>query len=1037
MNRHGWIQRSVSAVVASVVGALVLSVFVLVSCEDLADEEVPATEWYVSLPASDGTASSADWTQADVVKYVVTLTQGGQSVLEQEGKPGARIMLNHLAPGEYDIVVAGYNDVDEVIADGGGTVYLETGKIANVTITLTMRSNDNTYTVSYDANAGSDGVFGDIPAAEKYLYRDEVTVVFPALSRTGYDFDGWNTKADGSGSAYRANGTTLLMVTTHSITLYAQWVPHTYTVAFDAGSSEASGSMAPLACTYDAEQTLPQNAFFRTGYAFVGWAFDATVHGNESQLPPTDYANGAAVKNLTAESGATITLYAKWIARVDTKYTVKHYKQNISDDGYTLFETEYDKVGVALLSTEAEPKSYTGFTPLAFDQKQILSDGSTVVSIYYDRNRYTVTYVASESGVTNIPAQKSYRYESSVKVESAVPVRTGYLFASWQKDTDPTTSFVAGDTVREEITDSILADITMHARWTAITYTIHYSAASTDHVSGAMADTAATYDTGVALRAVGFTRDGYTFAGWSLTEGGAKAHSDGASVLNLSATQGAVVTLYALWTEGTSAYTVEHYHQPATGSTVLAGYELKDSETLGGKTGEATNATANTYTGFTVQSFSQVPIANDGSTVVKIYYNRTPYSVTFDGNGNTGGTTTAQTCYYGVAQALRTNGFVKTGYSFAGWATSATATTSYSDGASYTIGASDVTLYATWAANAYAVTLSAPDATTAGTASVTATYDSAMPALTTLPQRTGYTFAGFYTEANGGGTQYYTAAGESARAWDFAANTTLYAHWTAATNTAYKVEHYQQNTTGDSSTDYTLFATETLYGATGAQTAAAANTYTGFNAPSVTQSTIAADGSTVVKLYYTRKTFTVTYSAGSGITSGVTGIPAAQTYRYGDTVTVASATPVRSGYAFGGWHAGSDTTTVYASGNTVSNAIAENLTLTAVWSAASITITVSNERTTVTATKTNTDTAVTITLQTAGNYTWGIDNASALPGWATVSADTKTLTINKAAWRAAYPNAASGTTVQHQIDAADLSDMTSGKSYHVTLGMTP
>ena len=92
----------------------------------------------------------------------------------------------------------------------------------------------------------------------------------------------------------------------------------------------------------------------------------------QSQLPPTDYANGAAVKNLTAESGATITLYAKWIARVDTKYTVEHYKQNISDDGYTLFETEYDKVGVALLPTEAEPKSYTGFTPLAFDQKQIL-----------------------------------------------------------------------------------------------------------------------------------------------------------------------------------------------------------------------------------------------------------------------------------------------------------------------------------------------------------------------------------------------------------------------------------------------------------------------------------------------------------------------------------------------------------------------------------------------------------------------------------------------------------------------------------------
>lgn len=72
-----------------------------------------------------------------------------------------------------------------------------------------------------------------------------------------------------------------------------------------------------------------------------------------------------------------------------------------------------------------------------------------------------------------------------------------------------------------------------------------------------------------------------------------------------------------------------------------------------------------------------------------------------------------------------------------------------------------VTLYAQWTAKTFTVTLNNQGATTAGTASVTATYDSAMPSAT-MPMRTGYTFNGYY-DATSGGTQYYTASGASAR----------------------------------------------------------------------------------------------------------------------------------------------------------------------------------------------------------------------------------------------------------------------------------
>jgi uncharacterized repeat protein (TIGR02543 family) len=95
--------------------------------------------------------------------------------------------------------------------------------------------------------------------------------------------------------------------------------------------------------------------------------------------------------------------------------------------------------------------------------------------------------------------------------------------------------------------------------------------------------------------------------------------------------------------------------------------------------------------------------------------------------------------------------------------------------------AANTTLYAYWTANTYTVTFDKQSGT-GGSDSVSATYGAAMPAAT-APTRTGYTFGGYYTAAGGAGTQYYTAAMASARNWDIAANTTLYANWTANTYT--------------------------------------------------------------------------------------------------------------------------------------------------------------------------------------------------------------------------------------------------------------
>ncbi len=96
----------------------------------------------------------------------------------------------------------------------------------------------------------------------------------------------------------------------------------------------------------------------------------------------------------------------------------------------------------------------------------------------------------------------------------------------------------------------------------------------------------------------------------------------------------------------------------------------------------------------------------------------------------------------------------------------------------------DADMYAQWTANTYTVTLDNQGADSAGTESISATYDSEMRNIT-VPQKTGYTFQGYYTERNGGGRPYYGADGTSANTWDIPRDTTLFAKWSVNTYKVY------------------------------------------------------------------------------------------------------------------------------------------------------------------------------------------------------------------------------------------------------------
>ena len=118
----------------------------------------------------------------------------------------------------------------------------------------------------------------------------------------------------------------------------------------------------------------------------------------------------------------------------------------------------------------------------------------------------------------------------------------------------------------------------------------------------------------------------------------------------------------------------------------------------------------------------------------------------------------------------------------------------------------------------------------------------------------------------------------------------------AAETVTYKIEHWQQNLTGN---DYTKVDTETKHGKPDENTQAAAKTYEGFTSKAVTQVKIKADGSTAVKIDYDRKEITLTLNLDGGTTTTPL-TDGTLKGRFGADVP-AVASPAKEGYEFKSW----------------------------------------------------------------------------------------------------------------------------------------
>ena len=239
------------------------------------------------------------------------------------------------------------------------------------------------------------------------------------------------------------------------------------------------------------------------------------------------------------------------------------------------------------------------------------------------------------------------------------------------------------------------------------------------------------------------TRTGYTFAGWyTAASGGTKVGDAGETY---SPTEN--ITLYAQWTPNCNRIRLHNTYNGGTGGTTFI-YK---------KTGLTT-----------YYSDSACTAGNEITRVTKPSKTNATYSGTYNTGNLSGGTA----CINSSGTLLST----PIGCNVNG---SAVWYARYNCNANYS--GSGTTIKGACTGNTYTVTLDANSAgytgdLQSGTASVTATYGSAMPDAEMPRREVGYGFVGYFDAASGG-TQYYEEDGNSARNWDKTSNTTLYAHW--------------------------------------------------------------------------------------------------------------------------------------------------------------------------------------------------------------------------------------------------------------------
>ena len=646
---------------------------------------------------------------------------------------------------DFDITTTGNfkyeNGVISVIPQDGsytekGTIKLTwkgaplsfTSNPLSVVLDITWSDPSRIHSVSYELHGGT-AYEGEKPLADgiptvKAITGARITEPSVMVKKQYYVFAGWYRDAECK-TPWKFDTDQV----TGDLVLHAKWKPESYDITYvlDGGTNDEKNPV-----TYTIEDTVKLENPVKPGYQFLGW--------NTEQD-----GTGTTVTEIPAGNSGAKTFYARWTP-LEQSYEIHHMLQTLDGNAYEDQDivTEKAYTGTEVTIGAAQSRVYEGFT---FDTSKtddskgtIPGDGTLVLKLYYSRNSYAVTF---ESGTGDTVETQNIAYEGKVTKPSEL-TKVGYQFTGWYLTGDPSRLWNFDN-------DVVTGTTELRAGWSALTYNVTLDGQSG---AGGHENVQATYDSEMP-EITPPARAGYQFAGYyDQTEGGTQYYNaDGSSAKTWDKTEDS--TLYAHWTA--NSYQVTFDANGGEGSMNAEDFTYGEAKALTQnnftKTGYnfagwATTANAGEAEHEDGKNVSNLTTEQNGTVNLYAVWKPVVYMVIFNSNGADGGNMENQTFTYDTAASLRGNGYTRTGYHFLGWAKTAGAQVTYTDGASVNnltaTADEEITLYAVWEANTYTVRFNANGGTGDQMALQSFTYDEAVKALSkNTYTRDNYTFLGW------------------------------------------------------------------------------------------------------------------------------------------------------------------------------------------------------------------------------------------------------------------------------------------------------
>jgi uncharacterized repeat protein (TIGR02543 family) len=572
--------------------------------------------------------------------------------------------------------------------------------------------------------------------------------------------------------------------------------------------------------------------------------------------------------------------------------------------------TAFTSPGTSTTLPNGSGLSKSGYT---FGGWSTTSGGSAVSSTYssstsrtlyavWTANQYTITF--DVNGGSGSQTASSYTTGAAATALPATTTftRTGYTFGGWAvsaTSATPVTSY------------SSSATVTFYAIWIHGTYKVRFLA---NGGTGTMETQTSSATANLTTNTFTFTDR--TFIGWNTSaDGTGTTYSNSQSYPFL-----ADLTLYARWgnlisfssqgaTSGSPSFTSQSWTSGAMNLATI-GSMVKEGYTFGGWTnGTQTYAAGASYTPTAGITFNPV-------------WNAVTYTISYNSNQATSGTVPADQSWTTGATARTLAGnpgvLVKSGYTFGGWATTASSTTRIT---TYSTSASQI-FYAIWTPVNYTITYALAGGTSTLPTQANQRIGNSFT-LASTPTRASYNFAGWSDSTTAyGALATYTITASTPSA------VTLTAQWIPVYTVSYILNGSTDSVTApalyDSGTVISLAAAPTL---TGHNFAGWVDSSNNLRAASSSFTVVA---NSTLQVRWTAIPYSVTYNLGGA--SGT--LPLQSSLTINQSFPVA-ASPIRAGYIFTGW---SESSTVYAAGSTYVIA-SRNVTLTAQWAAIAYTVT--------------------------------------------------------------------------------------------------